>query len=81
MTDQQVVRYLTLVDRKLQILLDSGVNYKPEYAEEMEAINKEIAELRPLVEQERGEYNSRGIMVSPSEIMRQIIREEVNKER
>ena len=77
MTDQQVVRYLTLVDRKLQILLD----YKPEYAEEMEAINKEIAELRPLVEQERGEYNSRGIMVSPSEIMRQIIREEVNKER
>lgn len=81
MTDQQVVRYLTLVDRKLQILLDSGVNYKPEYAEEMEAIDKEIAELRPLIEQERRKYDLNGFSVPPSEMIRQAIREEINKER
>ena len=81
MTNQQVVRYLTLVDRKLQILLDSGIYYKPEYAEEMEAIDKEIAELRPLVEQERKKYNLSGVLVPHSEMIRQIIREEVNKER
>ena len=52
MSDNQIVRYLELVERRLFILLHSGVDWKPEYESELEAIDQELAELRPLVEQE-----------------------------
>ncbi len=52
MTDREVCRYLELVDRRLFILAHSGVDWKPEYAAELEAIDKELAELRRLVDQE-----------------------------
>lgn len=54
MTDKEVVRYLTLVDRKLTILT-AGIHWKPEYGPELEAIDKEIKGLRRLVDQERTE--------------------------
>ena len=52
MSDKQVVRYLELVNRSLFILTHSGIDWKPEYGSELEAIDQELAELRPLVEQE-----------------------------
>lgn len=53
MTDQQVLRYLELVDMLLWINLHSGVEWRPEYGPELEAVRTELAELRPLVEMER----------------------------
>lgn len=53
MTDQQVLRYLELVDRLLWINLHSGVDWRPEYEAELEAVRAELAVLRPLVETER----------------------------
>lgn len=53
MTDQQVLRYLALVDRLLWINLHSGTDWRPEYGPELEAVRAELAVLRPLVEMER----------------------------
>lgn len=52
MTAEQVSRYIDLVHRRMQIIFHSGTDWKPEYAEEIQRIDKELAELRPLVEQE-----------------------------
>lgn len=52
MTDKQVLEYISLVDRKLQILLNSGIHWKPEYEAEMKKIDARLAELRPLVDAE-----------------------------
>ena len=51
MTDKDVLRYLYLVERRLE-LLDAGVDWKPEYEAELEAVNQELKELRGLMEQE-----------------------------
>lgn len=53
MTDQQVLRYLALVERLLWINLHSGTDWRPEYGPELEAVRAELAVLRPLVEMER----------------------------
>lgn len=52
MTEEQVLRYLDLVNRKLE-LMQIGKDWKPEYDQEMEEINRELAELIPLAERER----------------------------
>lgn len=52
MTAEQVSRYIDLVHRRMQIIFHSGIDWKPEYTEEIQRIDKELAELRPLVEQE-----------------------------
>ena len=52
MTAEQVSRYIDIMHRRMQIIFHSGIDWKPEYAEEMRRIDKELAELRPLVEQE-----------------------------
>lgn len=57
MTQEQVLRYLDLVERKLYIFSHSGVSWKPEYKAEMEQINQELEELLPLVEAERRKRN------------------------
>lgn len=46
MTEKQVVRYTELAKRKSEILLKTGVNWKPEYAEELKCINRELAEIK-----------------------------------
>lgn len=52
MTDKQVRRYIELVNRRTWLLIHSGIEWKPEYTEEIKRIDKELAELRPLVDQE-----------------------------
>lgn len=42
MTDKEICRYLELVDRRLFILVHSGINWKPEYAEELEELKKVV---------------------------------------
>lgn len=62
MTEKQVSRYIRLVDRRLYILLHSGIDWRPEYGPEMEQIDQELAKLRPLIDQEhkRKEMQSMG---------------------
>lgn len=57
MTDKQVLEYMTLVDRRVQILLNSGIHWKPEYEAEMKTIDAKLAELRPLVDAEHERRN------------------------
>ena len=52
MNEKQVSRYTDLVHRRTFILLHSGIDWKPEYAKEMQQIDKELAILRQLVDQE-----------------------------
>lgn len=53
MTEKQVSRYIDLVHRRTYIPAHSGVDWKPEYASEMEQIDRELETLRPLVEKLR----------------------------
>lgn len=53
MSEKQIVRYLELSSRMLQIMLDSGINWKPEYEAELVAIKKELSQMRPIVDAER----------------------------
>lgn len=52
MNEVQVLRYIYLVYRKSFIICHSGIEWKPEYDDEMKRINQELALLRPLVEKE-----------------------------
>ena len=51
MTEKDVLRYLYLVDRKLP-LITSGINWKVEYDEELADIDKELKQLRVIVDKE-----------------------------
>lgn len=51
--NNQILRYLDLIERRLEISI-YGDNW-PENTNEMAAIDKELAELKPLVEQELAE--------------------------
>ena len=54
MTDKEVLQYLRLVDRKVDILANySGVDWKPEYEEELKKIDQELAELRNMIDATR----------------------------
>ena len=59
MTENEVLRYLYLVDRRITILMDSGVNWKPEYGPELEAIDRELSVLRELVDAEHQRQEQR----------------------
>ena len=52
MTDQQVSRYLYLVSRLAYIHAHSGVDWRPEYGPELEAVRAELTALKPLVKTE-----------------------------
>lgn len=52
MTDTEVTRYINAVHMKMYVLLHSGIDWKPEYDQILEKANKELAELRPLVDEE-----------------------------
>lgn len=52
MTDKEVCRYLELLSRRLFILAHSGIDWKPEYVSELEAVDKELAELKEMVDYE-----------------------------
>lgn len=52
MTKEDISRYLDLVDRRLFIIVHSGIDWKPEYGPELECIDQEIAKMRVMIEQE-----------------------------
>lgn len=52
MTEKEVIRYLSLIDRKLTIYTNSGVNWVPGYEKELADIDKELAQLRILIDDE-----------------------------
>lgn len=52
MTDKEVSRYLELVDRRLYILHHSGIDWRPEYGLELDSIDRELVELRKVIEVE-----------------------------
>lgn len=53
MSEQQILRYLHLIDRRLYIILNSGINWQPEYSTELDAIDRELMELREMVDSAR----------------------------
>jgi excisionase family DNA binding protein len=52
MTGKEVTRYISLVNRRLFIIMNSGIDWKPEYGPELAKIDQEIAALRPLMDEE-----------------------------
>ncbi len=50
LSQEEILRYLELVDRRLYIIMHSGVDWKPEYAQKLEEIDAELAELRKHVD-------------------------------
>jgi len=56
---EEVCRYLELLDRRLYIVTHSGIDWKPEYGSELAAVDRELAGLRKLIDQEH-ERRGRG---------------------
>ena len=52
MTTDEVLRYIQLARRKMYILTHNVIELLPEYEEELQQINQELALLRPLVDAE-----------------------------
>lgn len=50
MSEKQILRYLDLVNRRLYIILHSGIDWKPEYKPELDRIDKELTELRKVID-------------------------------
>ena len=46
MTSNQIARYTALVQRRSELLLCSGISWKPEYEKELRGIDTELVELR-----------------------------------
>lgn len=67
MTAEEVNRYLDLVNRRLYILVHSGIDWKPEYEAEMQRIDQELAEMQPIVEQARKEKEQRHMRAEKKE--------------
>lgn len=59
--------YLELVERRTQILVESGINWKPEYEQELEGIDKRLAVLRRKVEEEHGRGNRKWYVMQEAE--------------
>lgn len=56
MTEKEILRYLYLVDRKLTIYVNSGINWNPAYEKELASIDKELEQLRILVDAEHSKW-------------------------
>lgn len=46
MLEKQIARYTALVKRRSELLLCSGISWKPEYDKELRGIDTELVELR-----------------------------------
>lgn len=53
LSSENIVRYTALLDKRMDIVMHSGKSWKPAYGLELQKIDKEIAELRLLIEAER----------------------------
>ena len=51
LTEKEISWYLGLVDRRLE-LSTSGINWESEYKDELQQIDKELADLRVLLDAE-----------------------------
>ena len=51
LTEEEILEYLRLVDRRLELFL-VGRNWKPEYTEELKRIEERLAVLREKVDAE-----------------------------
>lgn len=47
---KQIARYTALIKRRSELLLCSGISWKPEYEKELQGIDKELTELRKELE-------------------------------
>lgn len=54
MTDDQVVRYTQLTARQMEIVMHSGASWRPEYGQELEEIDAELAALRQQLDAVKG---------------------------
>jgi len=52
---EQVTRYLRLLDRRMYIVMHSGIDWKPEYEQELNDIDSEISVLRELMDSAHGQ--------------------------
>lgn len=52
MTASDITRYLELVNRRMFIVENSGMSWKPEYEQELESIDQELAKLRKVIDAE-----------------------------
>ena len=59
MTAEEVLKYIQLASRKTYILTHNGVEWLPEYEEELQQIDQELALLRPLVDVEHDRRRER----------------------
>lgn len=50
-TDKDILNYLNLVQRRTYIMLHSGINWKPEYAFELEEIDRQLASYRQCIDE------------------------------
>lgn len=55
LTDSQVLHYIDLVDRRVFIIMHSGIDWKPEYEQELAEIDREISSLRRLIDSVEGQ--------------------------
>ena len=60
MSENDVLRYLQLANRKL-IILTSGRNWKPEYELELKEIDEELARLRKLIDKEHSRHRQAAV--------------------
>lgn len=44
--EADILRYLDLLDRRMYIILHSGVGWRPEYGPELERIDQELVQIR-----------------------------------
>lgn len=52
MTAADVTQYLALVDRRMFIIEHSGISWRPEYEQELESVDQELAKLRKVIDAE-----------------------------
>jgi len=52
MTAADVTQYLALVDRRMFIIEHSGISWRPEYEPELERIDRELVDLRKVIDAE-----------------------------
>jgi len=50
LSEEQLIRYLQLTDRRMFIVMHSGISWDPEYSQELEEIDREIAILRTAID-------------------------------
>lgn len=55
MNTKEVLKYISLIDRRLQILLNSEIECLPKYGNEMHKIDMELVQIRKLFEADQKE--------------------------